>query len=97
MSIAQAKLREHKPPKLDMAVTGTGRPDKDAPVVQKKGNKFADTALQMIEETGERLLKPWEALFPKPPKRDLTPLVYQIWNKIKRELAVDRERRAGGF
>jgi hypothetical protein len=108
--VAMARSQQaaaRKTPKLDMALTGvgqyaqpaappTGKVDEQLPV-QKKGSKFADTALQMIEASGERLLSPLAAMFPRPPKRDLTPLVYQVWNKIKRELAIERSRRAGGF
>jgi hypothetical protein len=63
--------------------------------IQKK--KAGDTPIQGFEKTGSLVPKPWEALFPRPPKRDLTPLVYQIWNKIKRDLSVEMERRSGGF
>ena len=65
--------------------------------VQKKASKFVDAPVQNVESSGDRAAKPWEAIFPRPPKADLAPLVYQVWNKIKRELAIDRERRAGGF
>lgn len=102
VSATRDRVRQAKTPKLSMEMTGVGQRSQEEqvpqqPAIQKKGTKFADTAVQMIEATGERLAKPWEALFPRAPRRDMTPLVYQIWNKIKRELAIDRERRAGGF
>jgi hypothetical protein len=101
-AIARVEPRDRRAPRLpmEMAAVSQHQPSAsrgDALPIQKKSNKVADTALQFIEATGERLARPWAALFPRPPKRDLTPLVYQIWNKIKRQLAVDRERRAGGF
>jgi hypothetical protein len=30
-----------------------------------------------------------------PPEQDLNPLIYQLYARIKRELLVERERRAG--
>jgi hypothetical protein len=63
--------------------------------IQKK--KAADSQIQTMEKSGSLVPKPWEALFPRPPKRDLSPLVYQIWNKIKKDLSIEMERRSGGF
>jgi hypothetical protein len=91
--------RERRAPKLPMTHTRVSSKQAEAEdhrsPIQKK--KSADTAIQMFEKSGQVLPKPWEALFPRPPKRDLTPLVYQIWNKIKWNLQIEMERRSGGF
>ncbi|HVY62984.1 MAG TPA: DUF4157 domain-containing protein, partial [Planctomycetota bacterium] len=95
-------------PRIDMTHTGVSSAAAAKKAAQKKAEiaaeknpvqkkKAADTQIQTMEKSGSLVPKPWEALFPRPPKRDLTPLVYQIWNKIKKDLSIEMERRSGGF
>jgi len=99
LSNLRKEPKERRAPKLPM--THTKSASKSAEIenerapIQKK--KAADAPIQMFEKSGQVLPKPWEALFPRPPKRDLSPLVYQIWNKIKVDLEIEMTRRSGGF
>ena len=101
VSLAGRTPRERHAPKMPMTHTKLVSESEIAAAAEKKPvqkKKAADSPLQVGDAaTGSNLPKPWEALFPRPPARDLTPLVYQVWNKIKKELAVEMERRSGGF
>jgi hypothetical protein len=86
-----------KSPKLPMEMAAIRPPEEAAPVQKRVGGRFADTAIQRIERTGERVASIAELLFPRPPRHDLTPLVHHVYQKIKKELAILRERTVGGF
>ncbi len=95
-------------PKLAMthtAITHPGEaPEAQAPsrkrepeLLQKRAPFAADVPLQMHEARGDRTMPFFEMFHPRAPQQDLTPLVYTIWRKIKQELAIENERRTGGF
>jgi hypothetical protein len=92
----QQRPLAQRSPRLPMEVAAIRPPETPEPVQKKASSRFADTAMQFIE-TGSRIADIAQQFFPRPPRADLTALCFQIYQKIKRELAIQRERQAGGF
>ncbi|MFC1705411.1 hypothetical protein ACFL59_01145, partial [Planctomycetota bacterium] len=66
-------------------------------VRRKTMSWVANTQMQVKESSGDRVARVEQTRKPEAPIPDLTQLVYQIYNRIKNELATQMERRSGGF
>lgn len=96
-------------PKLGMTTTGNvaeagealvpaGMDMSQAPIHRKARMGFAsDVAVQAGKSRDQFQPMLEKTRRPVPPVPDLNQLIYQVYNKIKREMAIDLERRGGGF